>query len=100
MSIHVSVCGFTVYGGSIIRMDEHVKERNTTCVRGMLDSILKVRSQGVDMLQEGFSMLPVTEMSKTVINEMVVMVGRIRATGYGQVFNVRNTNFCLCDRQR
>ena len=79
MSIHVSVCGFTVYGGSIIRMDEHVKERNTTCVRGMLDSILKVRSQGVDMLQEGFSMLPVTEMSKTVINEMVVMVGRIRA---------------------
>ena len=82
MSIQVSVRGFTVYGGSIIRMDEHVKERNTTCGRGMLDGILKVRSQGVDMLQERFGMLPVTEISKTIINEMVVVVGRIRVTGY------------------
>ena len=38
MSIQISVRGFMVYGGCIIRMDEHFKERNTTCGRGMLDS--------------------------------------------------------------
>ena len=48
MSIHVSVCGFTVYGGSIIRMDEHVKERNTTCSEGC--SIVYSRSGAKELI--------------------------------------------------
>ena len=54
----------------------------------MLNSILKVRSQGVDMVQEGFGMLAVAEMVIiTCLNIMTTLMTKGNAISIALVFN-------------
>ena len=58
----------------------------------MFYGVLKVGGHRVKVIQEGFDVLSVAEMPKSIVNKMVAMRdGGVRRIPYGQVFNVTNS---------
>ena len=75
-------------------MNEGIEEWYATVRTRMLDGLIQVMCQGIKVFKEFLGMVAINEVTKTIIDKMIIVFRLSGAIGDGKLFNVHDSYLC------
>ena len=75
-------------------MNEDIEEWYATVGTRMLDGAIQVMCQRIKVFKEFLGMVAINEVTKTIIDKMIIVFRLAGAFGDGTLFNVRDSYLC------